>query len=53
MGYDNVEDLVAKLKRLISDERLREMIRENARKFVKENDVEKIADRFEELFIRA
>lgn len=47
--YDNVEDLVVKLKRLISDGRLRERIKENAREYVEENSVGMIADRFENL----
>ncbi len=47
--YKDVEELINNLKEVIKNGELREKIRENARRFVEENDVKKITDRFEGL----
>ncbi len=47
--YTDVEDLNKKLLELIKNEELREKIRENAKRFVEENSVERITDRYERL----
>ncbi|NPB07898.1 MAG: glycosyltransferase [Aquificae bacterium] len=47
--YGDVEDLLEKIQTLCREEELRERIRENARRFVEENEVGRITDRFEAL----
>ncbi|RUM28746.1 MAG: glycosyltransferase family 1 protein, partial [Aquifex sp.] len=47
--YRDVLELVEELKRASKEEEYRKRIKENARKFVEENSVEKITNRFEEL----
>jgi len=47
--YESEEDLVEKLKDLIGNEEERMRIKENMRRFVEKNSVEKIVDRFEKL----
>ena len=47
--YENEDDLIEKLRRVIEDEHLRENIKESMKRYVEENSVVKIADRFEEL----
>ena len=48
--YMNVEDLVSKLSLLIEDENTREKLRENARRYVEENRMDVITDKFLKLF---
>ena len=44
--YENLEDLKMKIERLIEDESFRESVRRAALRYVEENSVEKIADKF-------
>ena len=48
--YSDVEDLVRKLKLLIEDPGVRMRVVEEARRFVEENRVERIAEKYIELF---
>ncbi len=48
--YNNVDDLVRKLKLLIDDTETRTRVIREAYRFVEENSVEKIADKYLELF---
>ena len=47
--YRDLEELVKNLRNVIKNEELRERIRENARRFVEENEVGRITNRFEKL----
>ncbi len=47
--YEGVEDLIKKLREIIENEELRRTIKESMRRYVEENSVERIVDRFEEL----
>jgi len=47
--YKDVLELVEELKKASKDEEYRKRIKENARKFVEENSVERITDKFESL----
>jgi len=48
--YRDVDDLVNKLSLLIEDKNTREKLRENARKYVEENRMDVITDKFLKLF---
>lgn len=48
--YRDVDDLVNKLSLLIEDENTREKLRENARRYVEENRMDVITDKFLKLF---
>ena len=44
--YENLEDLRMKIERLIEDESFRESVKRAALRYVEENSVEKVADKF-------
>ncbi|NPB07034.1 MAG: glycosyltransferase family 4 protein [Aquificae bacterium] len=48
--YRNEKELLTSLKRLVKDEELRERLKENARRFVTERELSKVANQFERLF---
>ena len=44
--YENLEDLRMKIERLIEDDAFRESVKRAALRYVEENSVEKVADKF-------